>query len=208
MATRAPDAASDASNASNALGSRLCLGVIGAAHGVRGALRVKTFTQTPHDFAAYGPLTDEKGERVFVVTSCRPAKAGVHITLEGVNDRTAAEALKNTALYVARDKLPTLDDADDFYHSDLIGLDVRDGVGAQIGQVLACHNFGAGDLLEIQFADSHAASFGGKTAFYAFTKAVIPEVNLAERYVTLVPPKEDEARPDGQIAPDKKGGAE
>lgn len=200
MATRAPDAAS----------ALLCLGVIGAAHGVRGAVRVKTFTQTPQDLAAYGPLTDEKGERVFVVTSCRAAKAGAHITLQGVSDRDAAEALKNTGLYVARDKLPSLDDEDDFYHSDLVGLAVRDSDGAQMGRVLACHNFGAGDLLEIRFTkaycETHALNQIGGTAFYPFTKLVVPQVNLAEGYITLVPPKEDEARPDGQVAPSQRQG--
>ena len=129
MASRAPDAASTAA------GARLCLAVIGAAHGVRGAM-VKTFTETPQDLA-YGPLNDKKGERVFIVTSCQVAKGGARITIEGVADRNAAEALKNTELYVARDKLPILDNEDDFYHSDLIGLDVRDGDGAEMGRVLA-----------------------------------------------------------------------
>lgn len=202
MATRAPDAASPIAE------KRLCLAVIGAAHGVRGAMKVKTFTEMPQDLAAYGPLTDETGERVFVITSCQVAKGGARITIEGVRDRNAAEALKNTGLYVARDKLPSLDDGDDFYHSDLIGLDVRDGKGngdgANIGHVLACHNFGAGDLLEIRFAKLS----GGHTAFFPFTKAVVPEVDIAAGFLTLIPPKEDEARPDGQIAPDKKGDAE
>lgn len=194
MAPRASDAAS----------TLLCLGVIGAAHGVRGAMKVKTFTETPQDLAVYGPLTDETGERVFVVTSCHAAKGGARITLEGVADRDAAEALKNTGLYVARDKLPVLEAEDDYYHSDLIGLDVRDGDGAEMGRVLACHNFGAGDLLEIRFVKKS----GGHTAFYPFTKAVVPAVHIADGFLTLIPPKEDEARPDGQIAPDKKGGAE
>ena len=198
MASRAPDAASTAAEA------RLCLAVIGAAHGVRGAMKVKTFTEAPQDLAAYGPLTDEKGERVFVVTSCQATKGGARITIEGVGDRNAAEALKNTSLYIGRDKLPVLADEDDFYHSDLIGLDVCDDDGAKIGRVLACHNFGAGDLLEIRFVKKA----GGHAAFYPFTKAVVPQVNIAAGFLTLIPPKEDEARPEGQIAPDKKGRAE
>ena len=193
MASRAPDAASTATVA------RLCLAVIGAAHGVRGAMKVKTFTETPQDLAAYGPLTDKKGERVFIVTSCQVAKGGARITIEGVVDRNAAEALKNTELYVARDKLPILDNEDDFYHNDLIGLDVRDGDGAEMGRVLACHNFGAGDLLEIRYTKK----FVGNTAFYPFTKAVVPEVNIAAGFLTLLPPQEDEARPEGQITPEK-----
>ena len=198
MASRAPDAASTAAEA------RLCLAVIGAAHGVRGAMKVKTFTETPQDLAAYGPLTDETGERVFVITSCQPAKGGARITIDGVSDRDAAEALKNMRLYVARDSLPALADEDDFYHSDLIGLNVCDDEGAKIGRVLACHNFGAGDLLEIRFVKKA----GGHTAFFPFTKAVVPEVNIADGFLTLIPPIEDEARPEGQIAPDKKADAE
>ena len=193
MASRAPDAAP----------ALLCLGVIGAAHGVRGAMKVKTFTETPHDIAAYGPLTDEKGEQVFVVTSCHAAKGGARITIEGVTDRNAVEALKNTGLYVARDKLPVLEAEDDFYHSDLIGLGVRDSSGGQIGRVLACHNFGAGDLLEVQLDKAH----GGTAAFFPFTKAVVPEINIADGFLMLVPPKEDEARPDGQIAPSERQGS-
>ncbi len=187
MADRAPDAAP----------TLLCLGVIGAAHGVRGAMKVKTFTQTPQDLAAYGPLTDEKGERAFIVSSCQAAKGGARITIKGVNDRNAAEALKNTRLYVARDRLPELVEADDFYHSDLIGLDVQDADDKVLGKIIACHNFGAGDLIEVQFLKAQ----GGGNAFFPFTKAVVPHVDIAKGYVTLLPPKEDEARPEGQIAP-------
>lgn len=187
MADRAPDAAS----------TLLCLGVIGAAHGVRGAMKVKTFTQMPQDLAAYGPLTDEKGERAFIVTSCQAAKGGARITIKGVNDRNAAEALRNTRVYVARHRLPELDAADDFYHSDLIGLDVQDAGDAVLGKIIACHNFGAGDLIEVRFLKAQ----GGGNAFFPFTKEVVPHVDIAKGYVTLVPPKEDEARPEGQLAP-------
>lgn len=191
MATRAPDAASPL----------LCLGVIGAAHGVRGAMKVKTFTELPQDLAAYGPLTDEKGERAFIVTSCQATKGGARITLEGVTDRDGADALKNIGLYVSRDTLPALAAEDDFYQSDLIRLAVHDADGTALGRIVACHNFGAGDLLEIRFDKVHAKTYGGANAFFPFTKAVIPEVNLTDGYVTFIPPKEDEARPDGQVSP-------
>ena len=193
MASRAPDAAS----------TRLCLGVIGAAHGVRGAVKVKTFTENPQDIAAYGPLTDEKGERAFIITSCRPDKAGARITLEGVGDRSAAEALRHIGLYVTRDKLPELTEADDFYHSDLVGLAVYDAADSHIGTVKACHNFGAGDVLEVAFLKTQ----GGGTAFYPFTKAVVPNIDMAQNRLILVPPQEDEARPDGQLAPSERQGS-
>lgn len=171
----------------------LCLGVIGAAHGVRGAVKVKTFTEMPLDLAAYGPLTDENGERAFIVTSCQAAKAGARITLKGVSDRDAAEALRGVGLYVARAKLPNLTDADDFYHTDLIGLEAVNMDGALVGTVTACHNFGAGDLLEIN------------GSFYPFTKAVVPEINMAAGRLTLCPPHEEEARPPEQMAGEKDG---
>lgn len=185
MADRAP-AGSD---------TLLCLGVIGAAHGVRGAVKVKTFTETPLDLAAYGPLTDENGERAFIVTSCQAAKAGARITLKGVGDRNAAEALRGVGLYVARAKLPDLADAEDFYHTDLIGLEAVGEDGAGFGTVTACHNFGAGDLLEIN------------GVFYPFTKAVVPHIDMAAGRLTLCPPHEEEARPPEQMADKNRGGA-
>ena len=176
--------------------TRLCLGVIGAAHGVRGGVKVKTFTQSPLDLAAYGPLTDETGERAFIVTSCQADKAGARVTLKGVSDRNAAEALRGVALYVTRDSLPELTAEDDFYHSDLIGLHVRGEDGAALGKVVACHNFGAGDLLEISTENGNA--------YYPFTKAVVPHVDIGAGFLTLVPPVENEARPPEQMTPAEK----
>ena len=180
----------------------VCLGIIGAPHGVRGAMKVKTFTATPQDLAAYGPLTDQHGARVFVVKSCAPAKQGARITLDGVMNREAAAALTGTGLYVARAKLPQLAEEDDFYHADLIGLAVKQMEGASEpseaaedgGRVVAVHNFGAGDLLEIVAPD-------GGNHYYPFTKAVVPEIDLAGGTLTLVPPREDEARPPEQLSP-------
>jgi 16S rRNA processing protein RimM len=172
------------------------LGVIGAAHGVRGAMKVKTFTQTPQDLAAYGPLTDEKGERVFVIESCKADKQGARVTLAGVKDRDAAQKLTGTSLYVARAKLPSLEAADDFYYADLIGLQVRDEAGAASGVVAAVHNFGAGDLLEITGDDG--------AGYYPFTKRVVPHIDIAAGFLTLVPPLEDEARPPEQISQNHK----
>ncbi len=167
----------------------VCLGVITAAHGVRGAMKVKTFTQSPLDLAAYGSLTDKSGERVFTVTSCRLDKVGVCITLEGVTTRDAAEALRGTEFYVARDRLPALGVEDEFYHADLVGLAAVTPDGEMLGRVAACHNFGAGDVLEID------------GFFYPFTKQVVPEIDIAAGRLILVPPVENEAHPPEQISP-------
>ena len=175
-------------------GARICLGIIGAAHGVRGAMKVKTFTETPQDIAAYGPLTDETGARVFVITQCKADKAGARISLRGITNREAAQHLTGTALYVARDKLPTLADRDDFYHTDLIGLAVLDSAGLKCGTVAAVHNFGAGDVLEVEGEAGQA--------FYPFTKKVVPHIDLAAGHLTLEPPVENEARP-----PEQSGGS-
>ena len=165
----------------------VCLCIIGSAHGVRGAVKVKCFAEDSAALAAYGPLMTDDG-RAFAVTSVKPDKIGARLTLKGVNDRSAAEALRGTALFVARDKLPILADEDDFYHADLIGLAAHNGADEKIGSVQGVHNFGAGDVLEIADQD-------GKTAFYPFTKAVVPEIDLAERRLTLIAPKEGAAHP-------------
>lgn len=165
----------------------VCLCVIGPAHGVRGAVKAKCFTDDALALAAYGPLQTAKGE-AFTITSVKPDKLGARLTLKGVDSREAAEALRGTALYAAREKLPPLPDDDDFYHDDLVGLRAIDETGAALGVVEAVHNFGAGDLLEID------------GAFYPFTKAVVPQVDIAAGQLTLKPPKEDEARPPEQIS--------
>ena len=168
----------------------VCLCVIGPAHGVRGAVKVKSFAAAIEDLAAYGPLQASDG-RQFSVTSVKPDKLGARLTLDGVNHRDAAEALRGTGLYIAREKLPALSD-DDFYHADLIGLAVLTAEGSAFGSVNAVHNFGAGDVLEI-------AIDNGKTLFFPFTKSVVPDIDLAEGRLTLVPPPESEARqPDQQ----------
>jgi len=170
----------------------VCLCIIGPPHGVRGALKVKCFAEDSAELATYGKLQDADGN-LFEVTSVKPDKIGARLTLKGVDDRNAAEALRGTALFIARDKLPSLDEEDDFYHADLIGLSVYDGADENIGTVSAVHNFGAGDVLEIAAPD-------GKSAFYRFTKAVVPEIDLARGRLTLLVPKEDEARPPEQEA--------
>jgi 16S rRNA processing protein RimM len=161
--------------------SRVLVGVVGAPHGVRGGVRVKSYTEDPLDLGSYGPVETEDGRRLDV-ERVRPAKEVVVARFRGVDDREAAEALKNKKLYVAREKLPPPDDEDEFYHADLVGLPVTTPDGTELGTITAVPDFGAGPLLEIKPAK------GGPTVLLAFTKANVPEVDLAARKVIAVPP--------------------
>src|SRR5271154_4592378 len=126
-----------------ATGARICLGQIGAAHGIRGEVRLRSFTAEPAAIADYGPLETEDG-RVFEIETLRPAKDHFVVRLSGIRDRDAASALANTKLYVPRERLPQTEEPDEFYHADLVGLAVVDRAGNSLGTVIAIHNFGAG----------------------------------------------------------------
>ena len=128
------------------------MAVIGAAHGIRGEVRVRSFAANPAGLGDYGPLHDEAG-RAFEVASARPAKEVSIVRFKGIATREAAEALNGTALFVERSALPADLEEEEFYHTDLVGLAVRDESGTEIGTVSAIHNFGAGDILEIEQAD-------------------------------------------------------
>ena len=168
---------------------------IGAPHGVKGAVRVKAFTGDPAAIGNYGPLAARDG-RVFAIHDLRPDKSVVIVSFAGVDDRDAAEALNGTDLYVARSALPASDDADEFYHADLIGLAAVTPDGERLGRVIAVHDFGAGDMLEIEQEDEQAR---GKTLLLPFTKAVVPEIDLAGGRLVVVPPPEIEARPETEM---------
>ena len=170
---------------------RLCVGVIVGAHGVRGDLRVKSFTADPEDLVSYGPLTDAGGARRFKLRILGAARGLLRVHVDGVEDRTAAEALAGVELYVARERLPAPEE-DEFYHADLIGLQVERRDGSFYGTVRALHDFGAGDVIEVALA-------GGGLAVLPFTAAVVPEVDLAGGRVVIVPPEDIEANdaPDG-----------
>jgi len=159
---------------------RVLIAQIGAAHGVRGEVRLKAFTEDPLDVANYGPLETEEGRRI-EIESARPAKEVLVVRLKGVADRNAAEALKNQRLYVSRDKLPPPED-DEFYYADLIGLSAITAEGASFGVVKAVHNFGAGDLIEIEPAG------GGETVMLAFNETTVPSVDIAGRRIVVAPP--------------------
>ncbi|HXQ83627.1 MAG TPA: ribosome maturation factor RimM [Xanthobacteraceae bacterium] len=162
-------------------GGRVCLGQIGAAHGVRGDVRLRSFTADPAAIATYGPLETEDG-RVFEIKSLRPAKDHFVATLAGIADRNAAERLANTKLYVPRERLPQPGAADEFYHADLVGLTVVDRAGREFGTVIAVHNFGAGDLIEVKQTQ------GSATQLLPFDAATVPEIDIAAGRMVVEPP--------------------
>jgi 16S rRNA processing protein RimM len=178
-------------------GARICLGQIGAPHGVRGEVRLRSFTSDPHAIAEYGPLQTEDGRSV-EIESLRPAKDYFVATLAGIRDRDAAERLTNAKLYVPRERLPELEAADEFYHADLVGLAAVDRAGNQFGTVIAVHNFGAGDLLEVR------ASEGGETELIAFNESNVPAVDIGARRIVILPsPLAEEA---GEAKPSRARG--
>ena len=155
----------------------ICVARIGAAHGVRGAVKLWTFTEDPLAVKRYGPLATKDGARQFEVTHAREAKDHLVATLKGVATREDAERLNGIELYIAREKLPDTDD-DEYYHADLIGLAAVNAANEPLGRVTAIHNFGAGDIIEIAPAQ-------GSTLLLPFTHAVVPTVDLANGRVVI-----------------------
>ena len=165
--------------------SQILLGVIGRAHGVRGLVRVTSHTADPADLTSYGPLTDAKGRR-FLLRWRGEGIAEVSELLDGgavkVADRTVAEGLTNTRLFVDRAQLPPVEDEDEFYLSDLIGLPAFSPDGTKLGRVATVHDYGAGVSLEIE-------RLAGPVLIVPFTKACVPEVDIASGRVTIVSPE-------------------
>jgi 16S rRNA processing protein RimM len=166
-------------------GRTILLGVIGRPHGVRGLVHVTSYTADPADLTAYGPLADERGRqfrlrwqgegiaRVAEIVAGKP---------EWVNDRDAAAKLTNVKLCIERDRLPATGE-DEFYLADLVGLTAYRESGEELGRVAAVHDYGAGASLEI----------GG--LLVPFTRATVPEVDIAGGRVVVRPPAEVEVRP-------------
>ena len=161
---------------------RICVAQIGAAHGLRGEVRLRSFTQDPAAVTSYGPLESEDGSRRFEIEALRPAKDHFVARLVGIGDRDAAERLTNLKLYVPRDRLPPTEDDDTFYQSDLIGLAAVTPDGTALGTVQAIYNFGAGDIIEI------APAGGGAPLMVPFTDAAVPAVDLVARRIVVAPP--------------------
>jgi 16S rRNA processing protein RimM len=167
-------------NAAVAAGRRVCVGIVTGAHGVRGAVRIKSFTDVPEDIARYGPVESESGHRRFALELVGAAK-GVQIArLAGVADRDAAEALRGLRLYLPRAALPPTEQ-DEYYHADLIGLDAALSDGTTLGRVRAVHDFGAGDTLELDRP-------GAPPAMVPFTRAIVPVVDLDAGRIVVDPP--------------------
>ncbi|BBF94796.1 ribosome maturation factor RimM [Blastochloris tepida] len=158
---------------------RVCVARISGAYGVRGEARLLVFTEDPDALPSLGPFTDEAGARAFTLNALRSHGEGFVARFAEIASREDAEALRNTDLYIPRDRLPALDEAETFYHADLIGLAVRAPEGDTLGKVVAVLNFGAGDILDI------APAWGGATVMVPFTQAMVPAVDLAAGYLTL-----------------------
>lgn len=165
---------------------RLLMGIIGAAHGIKGELRITPYTQDPDSIAAYGPLETDRPGLTINIASLRVQKNGIIARLKGVNDRNGAEALNGVSLFVDRSRLPETTDADDFYHADLLGLEARLDDGTVIGTVTAIPNYGAGDLIEIRNGQS------GDSYLYPFTKAIVPNIHIEQGFVVIIAPSETE----------------
>lgn len=163
---------------------RICVAKIGAAHGVRGEVKLWPFTEDPMAVIDYGPLSSKDGARQFEVVRARVAKDHLVAVLKGVATREDAERVNGIELYIPRDRLPATE-AGEYYHADLIGLRAVDAKGDAIGKVLAVHNFGAGDIIEI-------APTQGSTLLLPFTDAVVPTVDLANGHVVVELPQEIE----------------
>jgi 16S rRNA processing protein RimM len=162
----------------------ICVAKIGAAHGVRGEVKLWPFTEDPLAVLHYGPLTTRDGARQFEVLRARVAKDHLVATIKDIASRDDAERINGVELYIPRDRLPDTDDGE-YYHADLIGLRAVNAAGEQIGTITAIHNFGAGDIVEI-------APMRGPSLLLPFTNAVVPTVDLAAGHAVIEVPSEIE----------------
>jgi 16S rRNA processing protein RimM len=160
---------------------RVLLGIVVGAHGVRGDVRIKSFTDEPTDIGAYGPLSDEAGRRSWRIEPRAVVRGAVVARMDGIGDRNAAEAIKGLRLYVERTALPETAERE-WYETDLLGLQVVGKDGTDFGRVLAFHDYGAGTSMEVSGAT------GGKSLVVPFTDEAVPEVDLAARRVVIDPP--------------------
>ena len=161
---------------------RVLLGVVAAPHGVRGLVRIRSYTEDPMAVAAYGPLSDETGKRAYRVEALSAARGAVLARIEGVADRTAAEAARGLRLYVERSALPTTGERE-WYEADLVGLAAVGRDGRDWGKVLAFHDFGAGRAMEVSGGGASRSS-----VMLPFTDAVVPEIDVEGGKVVVDPP--------------------
>lgn len=160
---------------------RVLLGEIGAAQGLKGEVRLRSYTEEPAAIARYGALEDEQG-RTIEIENVRGTPKALIARIKGVTTRASAEALVRTKLYLPRARLPERE-TDEWYHADLIGLSAIGAEGEEIGTVVAVQNFGAGDLIEVK------PKKGGATVLVPFTRDTVPEVDVEGGRLTLIPPE-------------------
>ncbi len=168
--------------------TRINMGRIGAAHGIKGSLRIKSYTQNPLDLGKYGPLFDDKGN-TYTLKNIRPQKTMVIVRFKEITSRNQAEPLNGTELFVAESAIPTDLAEEEFFVKDLVGMDVLDQNNALIGTIIDVPNFGAGDLLEIS-PKMQGGGFSDATYYLAFTKANVPEIDFEKSSVKITPPAE------------------
>lgn len=181
-----------------------CVAIIVGAHGVHGAVKVKSFTQNPEDFSTYGPLLGADGKVILTPKNPRPVSRAFAMRSPEIKTREQAMSLKGTQLFVPRAVLPDTEE-DEFYHTDLIGLEVKSTDGKRIGVIRSVHDFGAGDMLEIQPGKSaeNQSSF-----FHPFTKIAVPKIDMKARRVIIhieeaVMGREPSQSPENEVEPPK-----
>src|SRR5262245_38657505 len=179
------------------MSERICVAQIGGAHGIRGEVKLKSFTADPLAVKDYGPLASEDGALELEIEAVRPAKGHLVARLRGIVDRNAAERLTNLKLFIPRDRLPPAAD-DEFYHVDLVGLAAETADGTRVGTVVAVHDFGAGDILELQ------PEAGGMTLMVPFTDTFVPRVDIAGGRIIVAPPQDAPANDSGAKGGDAK----
>ena len=158
---------------------KICLGLIVGVHGIKGEVKVKSFTSVDRDIDKYGQVYDKNGKS-FSIKVVGRSKELLRVKIKGIDDRTLAESLKGTELYVSRSVLPELKDEEEFYEADLIGLDVIDeSSNSKIGKVCGLYNFGAGEILEIKFDNQK------KSEMIPFTKQYVPTINTDDGYIIV-----------------------
>ena len=157
---------------------KICLGAIVSVHGIKGEVKIKSFTGYPEDIDSYGELENEAGDKTFCIKVVGHSKELLRARVKGVEDRNAAEALVGTGLYVDKDLLPELDD-EEFYHINLVGLDALSSDKEKLGTVAGVYNFGAGDLLEVNLLST------GKAELYPFTETYVPVIDIDNGYVVI-----------------------
>jgi 16S rRNA processing protein RimM len=165
---------------------RILLGEITGVHGIRGDLLVRSYTAAPGAIATYGPLTDATGAKRFPLTVVRVTDKGIVARISGIVDRTTAEGLRGTKLYVDRARLPKAA-ASEYYHADLIGLKAIAGDGSHLGEIVSVQNFGAGDLLELKPVTGEA------TEMIPFEDQWVPDVDLDAGTIVINRPQSSDA---------------